>query len=100
VPSYRGDMEAIATMTGRLDRAAEEAGRDPAELRRVLNVMGTITDGTSEGSLNGPVDLWVEELGELATTHRFDTFIFGNDEPEQLERFALEVVPALRADIG
>lgn len=96
IPSYRGDMEAIATMTDRLNSAAADAGRDPGEIRRILNVSGTITNGASNGSLDGPVDQWVEELGRFADEFGFDTFIFGNDEITQVERFALEVVPALR----
>lgn len=99
VPSFRGDTGVIAEMTERLDAAADAAGRDPGEIRRILNVSGTITDGSSEGSLDGPVDQWVEELGDLATTYRFDTFIFGNDDLGQLDRFAMDVVPALRAHL-
>lgn len=97
IPSYRGDMEAITTMTDRLNAAAADAGRDPREIRRILNVSGTITDGVSNGSLDGPVDQWVEELGRFADESGFDTFIFGNDEISQVERFANEVVPAVRA---
>lgn len=84
-------------MAGRLDDAAAEAGRHPAELRRILNVSGTITDGATDGPLNGPLDQWVEELGELAFEQGFDTFMFWNEVPDQLDRFAQEVVPALRA---
>lgn len=97
VPSFRGDMRAIHDMAGRLDDAAAAAGRDPAEIRRIINVSGTITDGSSEGPLKGPVDQWVDELDELATEHRFDTFIFWGEDDAQLDRFAQEVVPEVRA---
>lgn len=97
VPSHRGDIDAIATMTDRLNEAIAEAGREPDEIRRILNVNGSITDGVSDGPLDGPVDRWVEELGRLADEFGFDTFIFGNDDLGQVERFATEVVPALRA---
>jgi len=43
VPSFRGDLTSIADVTGRPDTAAAEGGRDPANIRRVLNVSGTIT---------------------------------------------------------
>ena len=100
VPSFRGDMQKIADMTRRLDDAASDAGRDPASIRRILNVNGTITDGPSNGILNGPVDQWVDELAGLALTHRFDTFIFWGEGEGQLARFAGQVVPAVRARVA
>jgi alkanesulfonate monooxygenase SsuD/methylene tetrahydromethanopterin reductase-like flavin-dependent oxidoreductase (luciferase family) len=100
VPSLRGDREPIRDMARRLDDAAAEAGRDPAAIRRVLNVAGRITDGTSEGILTGPVDQWVDELAELAVTEGFDTFVFWSEGPGQLARFAEEVVPAVRASVA
>jgi alkanesulfonate monooxygenase SsuD/methylene tetrahydromethanopterin reductase-like flavin-dependent oxidoreductase (luciferase family) len=100
VPSFRGDYEPIAEMTRRLDERAAVAGRDPTELRRILNVAGTITDGPSDGPLRGPVDQWVDEIGDLAVSYRFDTFIFWGDGEDQLERFAQEVVPRVRSDLA
>lgn len=97
VPSFRGDMNQLSAMTRQLDDAALEAGRDPASLRRILNVNGVITEGDSKGMLHGPVDQWVEELANLAITYRFDTFIFWAEGDGQLAKFAEEVVPAVRA---
>jgi alkanesulfonate monooxygenase SsuD/methylene tetrahydromethanopterin reductase-like flavin-dependent oxidoreductase (luciferase family) len=96
VPSFRGDLKKIASMSKRLDEALSEAGRDPGDIRRILNVNGVITDGESTGMLHGPVDQWAEELTYLATTYRFDTFIFWGEGHGQLQRFAGEVVPAVR----
>lgn len=100
VPSFRGDLQKIAEMTRRLDDAAADAGRDPATIRRILNVNGTITDGPSNGILNGPVDQWADELADLALTNRFDTFIFWGEGEGQLAMFAEQVVPAVRARIA
>jgi alkanesulfonate monooxygenase SsuD/methylene tetrahydromethanopterin reductase-like flavin-dependent oxidoreductase (luciferase family) len=100
VPSYRGEVQEIRALSARLDEAASEAGRDPASLRRILNVHGEITDGASRGSLQGPVAQWVEELTELALGAGFDTFILWADREEQLPRFAQEVVPAVRAQVA
>lgn len=100
VPSFRGDLQKIADMTRRLDDAAAGAGRDPASIRRILNVNGTITDGSSNGVLNGPVDQWADELTNLALTYRFDTFIFWGEGEGQLARFAEQVVPAVRAQVA
>ena len=100
VPSFRGDLQKIADMTRRLDDAAANAGRDPASIRRILNVNGTITDGPSNGILNGPVDQWVDELSDLATSYSFDTFIFWGEGEGQLQRFAQEVIPAVREQVA
>jgi alkanesulfonate monooxygenase SsuD/methylene tetrahydromethanopterin reductase-like flavin-dependent oxidoreductase (luciferase family) len=97
LPSLRGDLGALTEGAARLDDAAAEAGRDPAELRRVLNVAGQLTDGPTEGVLRGPVGQWVEELAALALGQGFDTFVFWAEGPGQLARFAEEVVPAVRA---
>jgi alkanesulfonate monooxygenase SsuD/methylene tetrahydromethanopterin reductase-like flavin-dependent oxidoreductase (luciferase family) len=100
VPSFRGDLGQIADMTARLDDAAAEAGRDPARIRRILNVGGEITDGASNGVLRGPVDQWVDELTDLAVTYGFDTFILWAEGEGQLSRFAQHVAPAVRAQVA
>jgi alkanesulfonate monooxygenase SsuD/methylene tetrahydromethanopterin reductase-like flavin-dependent oxidoreductase (luciferase family) len=100
VPSFRGDLTKIAEMTKRLNDAAAEAGRDPASIRRILNVNGTITDGGTNGMLQGPANQWVEELTDLTITYGFDTFIFWGEGEGQLQRFAEEVVPAVRGQVA
>jgi hypothetical protein len=60
-------------------------------------VNGTITDGVSNGILQGPVNHWADELTNLAVRYNFDTFIFWGEGRRQLQRFAEEVVPAVRA---
>ena len=86
----------LAGLNARIDQAAEAAGRDPREIRRILNVGGLITDGArQEELLQGPPGQWVEVLGRLRE-QGMDTFIFWSDDPEQVERFAGEVMPSLR----
>ena len=99
VPSFRGDLKKIAEMTKRLDDAAAESGRDPVSIRRILNVNGVITDGASNGMLQGPVNQWADELTDLTITYGFDTFIFWGEGEGQLQRFAEQVVPAVRAQV-
>jgi alkanesulfonate monooxygenase SsuD/methylene tetrahydromethanopterin reductase-like flavin-dependent oxidoreductase (luciferase family) len=99
-PSFRGDLAKIADMTKRLEDAAAEAGREPASIRRILNVNGTITDGATNGMLQGPVNQWVDELTDLAMIYGFDTFIFWGEGDGQLRRFAEEVVPAVRVQVN
>lgn len=101
VPSIRADLvPRLAEMNARVDDGAVSAGRDPAAIRRVFNVSGTITDGATSGFLNGPADQWVDELAGLVTDHRADLLVFGGAPGDQLRRFAEEVVPATRAALG
>lgn len=92
--------EKLPEMHARIDAGAAETGRDPASVRRVYNLWGGITDGPppGQGSLEGPVDLWVETLTELVLESGMDTFVLGpaGDSAAQVELFAAEVVPAVR----
>lgn len=90
--------ERLAEMNKRIDDGAVGAGRDPAEVRRMYNLFGTITKGPQSGFLEGPVDYWVEELTRLATQERMDSFIFGPQEPseEQIRLFGEEVAVGVR----
>lgn len=96
VPSYQGDDTAIGELAARLDDALAEAGRPRTAVRRVLNVNGTITDGESNRTFDGPVDQWVDDLLRMSAEHGFDTFVFWGQGEAQLDRFAQEVVPAVR----
>jgi alkanesulfonate monooxygenase SsuD/methylene tetrahydromethanopterin reductase-like flavin-dependent oxidoreductase (luciferase family) len=101
VPSITAEtVDRLGEMGARVDEGAVAAGRDPASIRRVFNVAGTITDGPSEGFLHGPVDQWTEELAFLVTEHRASLLLFGGAAGEQLQLFADEVVPAVRAALG
>jgi alkanesulfonate monooxygenase SsuD/methylene tetrahydromethanopterin reductase-like flavin-dependent oxidoreductase (luciferase family) len=77
-----------------IDDAAREAGRDPAEIRRLYNVSGTF--GPGSGLLHGSPADWAQRLTELALTHGTSTFILASDNPEDIRRFGLEVAPATR----
>ncbi len=82
---------------GRLDEAAMAAGRDPKSIRRIFNVGGLITDGPpGENPLDGPADRWVATLTQWAVELGTDAFIFWPPDRPSLERFAGEVVPAVR----
>lgn len=83
----------------RVDQAAQAAGRDPAEIRRIYNLSGAIDERGSQGFLKGPVRQWADELTELAVGHGVDTFVYAGDS-EQLGAFAMEVAPAVREQVG
>jgi alkanesulfonate monooxygenase SsuD/methylene tetrahydromethanopterin reductase-like flavin-dependent oxidoreductase (luciferase family) len=100
VPSLRGDTAFLSEGAARIDEAANAAGRDPAQIRRVLNVNGQISDGRREGLLRGPIDQWADELTDLAVGYGFDTFMFWGEGEDQLSRFAEDVAPAVRSQVG
>jgi alkanesulfonate monooxygenase SsuD/methylene tetrahydromethanopterin reductase-like flavin-dependent oxidoreductase (luciferase family) len=90
--------EVVPDMHRRIDEAAAEAGRLPADIRRVYNVPGKITATPSGELLQGPVEHWIETLTGFALELGFDTFIFwpSDDARRQVERFAEEVAPGVR----
>jgi len=100
VPSLRGDTTFLSEGAARIDDAATAAGREPADIRRVLNVNGHITDGARLGLLRGPIDHWIDELTDLAVGYGFDTFLFWGEGDDQLALFAEEVVPAVRVQVA
>ncbi len=94
--------EGAPDLQRRIDEAAAEAGRRPAEIRRVYNLPGEITDAPTGELLQGPVEHWVETLTGFALGLGFDTFIFwpgGGDASRQVERFAQEVAPRVREEV-
>ncbi|MFE9244519.1 LLM class flavin-dependent oxidoreductase [Nocardiopsis sp. NPDC006938] len=97
--------EALPGMHARIDEGAAEAGREPAHVRRVYNLWGTITGhgvgGDSGEALRGPVEAWVEAVTGFVLEHGMDTFVLGPAEgaASQVEVFAAEVVPAVRAAV-
>ncbi|MER7589899.1 LLM class flavin-dependent oxidoreductase [Micromonospora sp. NPDC127501] len=78
-----------------IDDAAQQAGRSPQDVRRLLNIAGEFS-AVGRGPLNGPADQWAEELAELALEEGVGTFILSSDDPDDLRRFAGEVAPAVR----
>ena len=71
-------------MNERIDDAAASAGRDPRRIRRVINTG----------------DAGAETLVSLALEHGMDTFVAGGDEPDQMRRFADEVIPRVREEVA
>jgi alkanesulfonate monooxygenase SsuD/methylene tetrahydromethanopterin reductase-like flavin-dependent oxidoreductase (luciferase family)/FAD/FMN-containing dehydrogenase len=87
--------EDIGPSNRTIDEAAAAAGRDPREVRRLLNVQGEF--GTaSRGFLQGPPAKWVEDLLGLVLEHGFSTFLLMGDDPRAIEILGQEVAPALR----
>jgi len=85
-----------------IDAAAHSAGRDPADVRRIYNVVGAIGPEQRGPGLVGDVATWVETLTDWSVNLGLDTFIFWPTTAPlaQLEVFAREVVPAVRQRVG
>jgi alkanesulfonate monooxygenase SsuD/methylene tetrahydromethanopterin reductase-like flavin-dependent oxidoreductase (luciferase family) len=92
----------LGELRRRVDDAATAAGRDPGTIRRVLNVGGMIEDGPVRERLHGPPGHWVETLTGFVVELGFDAFVLWpeSDVLRQVERFAAEVAPAVRAAGG
>ena len=93
--------DALVEANRRIDDAATAAGRSPADILRIYNIGGRITDGVSNGFLDGPVDQWVDQLTELTVEYGMDGYILGpaDDSAEQLRLFATEVAPRVREHV-
>jgi alkanesulfonate monooxygenase SsuD/methylene tetrahydromethanopterin reductase-like flavin-dependent oxidoreductase (luciferase family) len=94
--------ERLPDLHARIDQAAEAAGRSPEDVRRVYNLMGLIQAARGDQPLVGPVSQWVNELTRYAVDHGMDTFVYWpvDDHVRQLEVFAQEVGPAVRAAVA
>ena len=87
--------ERLAAMNAVIDAAAAEAGRSPADVRRIYNISGSFS-GAGSAFLQGPPKVWAEQLAGLALDEGMSGFVLATDDAETLERFAAEVAPAVR----
>lgn len=83
-----------------IDTAAVEAGRGPAAVRRLLNIMNVALSPANSGFLNGPASQWVEQLSEYVLEHGFSAFFIGGDDPELIRTFGEEIAPAVREQVS
>ncbi|WP_433371894.1 LLM class flavin-dependent oxidoreductase [Actinoplanes sp. CA-142083] len=74
-----------------IDEAAAQAGRDPREIRRLLNIFGDPSKSAAQ---------WIDEILPLVLEDGIGTIIIGSDDPGELQRFAEEVIPAVREEIA
>jgi hypothetical protein len=88
------DVDALPAMNAAIDEAAREAGRRPAEVRRLYNIVGRF--GTGSGLLEGAPRDWALQLSELTLTQGMSTYILSAQSEDDVRRFAADVVPAVR----
>lgn len=89
--------ERLGPLNDVITTAARDAGRDPARIVRLYNVMGSIGPEDRD-DFNGPVERWVRTLTTLHREHQMNAFVFwpSRDRERQSHVFAEEVVPAVR----
>ncbi|MEO6942248.1 MAG: LLM class flavin-dependent oxidoreductase [Terrimesophilobacter sp.] len=88
IPSF-GYLDSIHALTGMnrlIDDGAESAERSPSDIRRWLNIAAA--------------DATPERLTELAVDYGMSGFILAADDADTLERFAHEVIPAVREQVS
>jgi alkanesulfonate monooxygenase SsuD/methylene tetrahydromethanopterin reductase-like flavin-dependent oxidoreductase (luciferase family) len=99
LPSIEYIPQGIASLpelNQRIDQAASEAGRQPSDIRRLMNFMRVRFSPTSHGLLDGPPSDWVDQLTGLTLEHGITAFLIGGDDRGMTQRFAAEVAPAVR----
>lgn len=80
-----------------IDRVAQDAGRDPREIRRNLTIQGRF--GCRSGCFTGSATDWVGDLLPLVLDHGVGTIVLDTAERDVAATFASTVVPALRAAV-
>ena len=83
-----------------IDEAAIAAGREPREIRRLLNLFTVDVSSRSRGFLQGPVEQWVDQLLPLVVEDGFSTFLIGRDDPRAHPDLRAGVAPALREAVA
>ena len=83
------DSGDLSRMNAAIDAAAQEAGRRPEDIRRMLNLTGDFLR-----------DAPVERLVELHAEGGISAFLLPVDEPADVQRFAQEVAPAVREQVA
>jgi alkanesulfonate monooxygenase SsuD/methylene tetrahydromethanopterin reductase-like flavin-dependent oxidoreductase (luciferase family) len=91
----------VVGMRDRLLQAAQEAGRDPAEITCAYNVEARIDEQaeSDESVVSGSAEAVAVRLADFVELgfSAFNFVLAGPDAEEQAERLATEVVPAVRA---
>lgn len=106
------DRDTLRAGHRRIDEAARDAGRDPATIRRLLNVSGVVLPageaarelqgkGFSNGAFAGDPAAWADRVADLAQDG-FDGIVlaFAEETVDQVRRWGEEVGPLVRERLG
>ena len=89
-------IDALVRGNELIDDAAVQAGREPAAVRRILNLDGRFEAARSDQLLVGPPAQWTEQLARLALEHGVSVFLLPGDDPATYDVFGREVAPGVR----
>jgi alkanesulfonate monooxygenase SsuD/methylene tetrahydromethanopterin reductase-like flavin-dependent oxidoreductase (luciferase family) len=96
--------ESVPAMRERIAAGARDAGRDPAAITCVYHLEVRVDEHPDPrpSVVAGPAEVVAERLAGFAALGftAFSLSPFGPDLPEQVERLATEVLPAVRALVG
>jgi probable F420-dependent oxidoreductase len=105
IPSYGfAPPDQVAALRERVVAAAREAGRDPAEVASIYNIVVRVQaePGDDSSSVTGSPELVADRLVALTKLgfSGFNLMPAGPDRLEQIERLGREVIPAVRSAAG
>lgn len=95
-----GGLADIRARNAHIDAGAAEAGRQPSDILRLVNVMKPAMTAATTGFLNGPASSWVAQLTEAILDRTLDGVLIGGDDMEITQRFAHEVAPRVREAVA
>lgn len=108
IPSYL-PYEQWPAANAILDEAAVSAGRRPADVRRIAQIVGHITDAPGDvraesgaAPVRGDAEQWAALLARLATEQPYTSFVFWPERQtvDQVVRFGRDVAPLVRAAVS
>lgn len=93
---YMQSLDQLTESNAVIDEAAEKAGRDPRDIRRLVNINGRLAAERSNQLLVGPPEQWAEQLAVLTLEYGMSAFILAGDDPDAIAVYGQEVAPATR----
>lgn len=108
IPSYL-PYEQWPAANAILDEAAVAAGRHPGDVRRIVQIVGHITDRPGDvraergaAPIRGDAEQWAALLSRLAAEQPFTGFVFWPEHQtvDQVVRFGRDVAPLVRDAVG
>jgi alkanesulfonate monooxygenase SsuD/methylene tetrahydromethanopterin reductase-like flavin-dependent oxidoreductase (luciferase family) len=85
----------LTAMNAEIDAAAIAAGRQPSDIRRMLNINGRFQQ-TERGLFQGSPESWARQIVEVERDYGISTFILASDDPQSITLFGTMVAPMAR----
>lgn len=89
-------IASLPAMNAEIDQAALAAGRQPSDIRRMLNINGQFQQ-TERGLFQGPPESWARQIVELHRDHGISTFILAADDPAMVAIFGTVIARLARS---